>query len=507
MKDRPKVTAAQRHKIRNFIKELDQIQGRHTELVSVYIPEGYDINKIISHLQQEQGTATNIKSKQTRDNVISALEKMIRHLKLFPKTPSTGLAVFAGNVSEREGQENFQVWSIEPPVPLKQRLYRCDKEFVLDPLKEFAEDKDVFGLVVMDKREGNVALLKGKTIIPLNNATSAVPGKTRAGGQCLDPETKVMLASGKETAIINIQIGDVLKSYDTESKKIIETECIDVDQTEKKTLLRIRTEDYRINASRDHVFFVSKDSGIIEVPAEKLIRNDLLLQYHDGTIVEQPILGIEEEKGIFLLVDISVENQNFFANNTVVHNSAPRFERLREGAAKDFMKKIADMMKDAFLDNKDLKGIIVGGPGHTKNDFVDANYITDQLKRKIIAIKDLSYTGEFGLNELLDKSEDVLAEEDVMEEKQTMAKFFNLLATKQGMVCYGEQQVMEQLKMGTVDTLLISEVVDDKLIEEFEIEAEKMGSTVLIVSTETREGVQLKDIGKIAAILRYEVQQ
>lgn len=365
-----KITAKQRFKLKQFIKELEPHRGRHTELISVYIPAEYDLNKIISHLSQEQGTAQNIKSKSTRDNVITALEKMIQHLRLFKKTPPHGLAVFSGNVSEREGQEDFQVWSLEPPVPLNQRLYRCDKEFVLEPLKEQAEDKDIYGLVVMDKREGNVALLKGKIIVPLNKASSAVPGKTRAGGQ-----------------------------------------------------------------------------------------------------------------------------------------SAQRFERLREGAAKDFYKKIAEMMKKEFLDNKDLKGIIIGGPGHTKNEFIDKNYITDQLKQKIIATKDLSYTGEFGLQELLEKSEDVLAEEEVSKEKKLMQKFFNLLATNAAMVNYGEEHVMKDVKIGAVDTLLLSEELDEKKIEEFEKEAQKVSSKVEIISTDTREGVQLRDMGKIAAILRYEVHR
>jgi len=365
-----KVSAKARFKLKQFIKELEVHRGRHTELISVYIPEGYDLNKIMSHLFQEQGTAANIKGKATRDNVQTGLEKMMQHLKLFPKTPPHGLAVFSGNVAEREGQQDFNIWSFEPPVPLKQRLYRCDKEFVLEPLREQVDDKSVYGLVVMDKREGNIALLKGKTIIPLNKAKSAVPGKTRAGGQ-----------------------------------------------------------------------------------------------------------------------------------------SSARFERLREGAAKDFYRKIGDMMKTEFLENKNLKGIIVGGPGHTKNEFVDGNFITDQVKRKIIALKDLSYTGEFGLQELLDKSDDILSEEDVVEEKKIMQKFFNLLAKKPGMVNYGNDHVMADLKMGTVETVLLSEVLEDKVIEEFEKEAEKMNSEVVIISTDTREGVQLRDMGKVAAILRYEVQR
>ena len=43
-----------------------------------------------------------------------------------------------------------------------------------------------------------------------------------------------------------------------------------------------------------------------------------------------------------------------------------------------------------------------------------------------------------------------------------------------------------------------------KQIEDFETEAEKLGTTVKIISVDTREGVQLRDMGKIAALLRYE---
>jgi peptide chain release factor subunit 1 len=261
-----KITSAQRYKLKHFIQHIEGYRGRHTELVSVYIPSGYDINKITTHLSQEQGTASNIKSKTTQQNVIGALERMLQHLKLYNQTPPNGLAVFSGNVAEREGQSDLQVWSIEPPVPINTRIYRCDKEFHLDLLREICDTEEVFGLVVMDRRDGQIGLLKGKTIIPTLATHSNVPGKTRAGGQ-----------------------------------------------------------------------------------------------------------------------------------------SAQRFERLREGAAIDFYKRIAEYMKDQFFGDKDIKGILVGGPGRTKNDFVDGNYITNELKQKIITIVDLSYTGEFGLQELVDK--------------------------------------------------------------------------------------------------------
>ncbi|MAG08605.1 peptide chain release factor 1 [Candidatus Woesearchaeota archaeon] len=361
------LTTVQKHKLKKFVKELELHRGRHTELVSVYIPKGYDINKVINHLSQEQGTASNIKSASTRKNVVDALERMIQHLRLFKRTPENGLAAFSGNIASKEGQQDLKVWSIEPPVPLKTRIYRCDKEFVLDLLRDMMEVKEIYALVIVDRRDANIAYLKGKTIVPVLKSHSQVPGKIKAGGQ-----------------------------------------------------------------------------------------------------------------------------------------SAARYARIREGAIKDHYKKVADHMKNEFLGKKELKGIIMGGPGPSKHDLIDGDFITTELKKKIIAIKDISYTGEFGLQELLDKSKDVLAKEEVMAEKDIMSKFFELLSKKPGMVSYGEKEVAKSLKNGAVETLLLSEDLDDKEIDKLEEEAKQVGSEVKIISTETREGAQLRDMGKVAAILRYD---
>lgn len=364
------ITAAQKFKLKKLVKELEQYKGRHTELVTVYVPVDYDMNKIINHLAEEQGTATNIKSASTRKNVIDALERMIQHLRLFKRTPEHGLAVFSGNIASKEGQSDVRVWSVEPPVPLKFRLYRCDKEFLLEPLREMCEEKEVYGLVVIDRRDANIALLRGKSIVPILKTHSEVPGKFRAGGQ-----------------------------------------------------------------------------------------------------------------------------------------SAHRFEMNRDLAAKAHFRKVAEYMKEQFLGMKELKGILVGGPGPTKHDFISQGQITEDVKKKIIAVKDLSYTEEFGLQELVDKSQDVLAHEEIAAEKEIMTKFFDTLAKKPTMVAYGMNDVKSKLSMGVVDVVLISEETDEKIIEELEETARQFKTEVRIISTETREGVQLRDLGKVAAILRYEMHE
>ena len=365
--DNNKIDAITRHKLKQFVKQLGQYRGRGTELVTVYVPAGYELSAVVNQLQDEQGTATNIKSKQTRTNVIDALERMIVHLKHMKHTPPNGLAAFSGNVAEKEGQSNVQVWSVEMPVPNSQRLYRCDKVFILDPIREIIERENTYGLVVLDRRDAMIGLLKGKTVVPIVQTHSEVPGKHKSGGQ-----------------------------------------------------------------------------------------------------------------------------------------SAQRFERLREGATIEHFKKIAEYMKDQFLSmGDDLKGIILGGPGVTVNKFMGHDYVTGDLKKKIIGTKDLSYTGEFGLQELLEKSEDLLIAEEVAVEKKIMQKFFTHLSTDDGMATYGEQDVLDAIRLGAMDTVLLSESLHDDVMEAMEDEAEKMGTHVKIISVNTREGVQLKEMGGIAGIRRY----
>ena len=61
--------------------------------------------------------------------------------------------------------------------------------------------------------------------------------------------------------------------------------------------------------------------------------------------------------------------------------------------------------------------------------------------------------------------------------------------------------------MGVVEIVLLSENLEDEILEQFEEEAKKTGTKVTIISIETREGVQLREMGMIAAILRYEQHQ
>ncbi len=359
----------ERYELEEFVSEIGKHKARHTELITVYVPAGYDLNNIIKQLESEKSTAGNIKSKSTQKNVIDALESLVRQLRLIKRNLPNGLALFSGNVAEREGQSDVKVWSFEPPMPLRVRLYRCDQEFVLEPLKEMLEATEIYGLVVIDRNEATLGLLEGKQIKVLQHMTSGVPGKTEKGGQ-----------------------------------------------------------------------------------------------------------------------------------------SAARYARIREGMAKEFFRRVAEAFKNNFWGMKKLKGIIVGGPGPTKEDFIKEGQIVTALKEKIIGVKDIGYADPQGLELLVEASRDVLAEQEITKEKKILEDFFERLGKHPEKTAYGMEKVNKALEIGAVGTLILSKKLGKKQIQELEEKARNISAKIELVSEETEEGVQFKNLSGIGAILRFAIQ-
>jgi peptide chain release factor subunit 1 len=233
--------------------------------------------------------------------------------------------------------------------------------------------------------------------------------------------------------------------------------------------------------------------------------------------------------------------------------SARRFERIREAAVNDYFKRVGGHANEIFSQITDLKGIIIGGPGPTKYDFEKGEYLNYMLKGKIIATLDTSYVGRTGVKEIIEKSGEILRGVRYAEEKKIVQRFLYEIGHDTGMAAYGEDEVRRNLKEGLVDTLLLTERLnltyfkfkcktcgysEDRILDNSEAakiggdtpqmqcpkclnstftfeekkdlqdmlidEAEKSGVNVEIISTETEEGVMLKEsFGGIAAVLRY----
>ena len=363
-------TDKKKQELEELIKLLDGIRGSHTQLVSVLIPAGTNIHQVSNQLSAEASTAENIKSKQTRNAVVAALEAINRKLKEYKQTPPNGLALYCGNVSEKEGNQDIQIWAYEPFKPLNIRIYRCDKTFVLEPLKEMMEIEEVYGLLVIDRQEATIGLLEGKQIKEVRTLTSGVPGKVRAGGQ-----------------------------------------------------------------------------------------------------------------------------------------SSQRYHRVTESLAKEFYKRVAEAMKEIFFDMPKLKGFLIGGPIPTKEDFLDEGELVTKLKEKVIAVKDLGYTGEQGLKDLVELSKTDISSQEFIREQKIVTHFFETLGKNKEKACYGLERTQLALERGAVQTLLISKSLPKDQTKNLEAKADNIGSEVHIISTETQEGKQFFNLTKgVGAVLRFTLE-
>ncbi len=235
--------------------------------------------------------------------------------------------------------------------------------------------------------------------------------------------------------------------------------------------------------------------------------------------------------------------------------SQRRFERLIEEGEKQFYRRISDEINDLFLEMEDLRGIFIGGPGPSKEKFVNDESMDYRLREKILDVVDLGYGGSEGIRALIDKVKDKIQDVKYIREKQVMQRFMKEIANDTGMVTYGLEDVQKALSMGAVDTLILSEKLDTykvkiecsncgyienrttseqniinlessvqeescpkcnsntynvtdniSMIEELGGMANTMGTEIDIISSETEEGEMLHStFGGIVAILRFKL--
>ncbi len=234
--------------------------------------------------------------------------------------------------------------------------------------------------------------------------------------------------------------------------------------------------------------------------------------------------------------------------------SARRFERLREMELNDYFNRVAVHAKKSFIDSYNVIGIIVAGPGPTKDEFIKNGYLDYRLQKSVLAVLDTSYAGSEGVREALDKAQDVLQEYRLIEEKRLIRRLFDEINSNRGLAIYGMQEVIDTLKSGAVDTVLVNDSInrvrvvarckrcgneqeaivnrdryialeqelsskacnrcssmdhdinDQDIVEYIDELAFNTGSRVEVISSNTEEGKMLESIGGIAAILRYKIR-
>ncbi|MCW6158944.1 MAG: peptide chain release factor aRF-1 [Thermoplasmatales archaeon] len=394
------------YQFKRYVDQIKKLEGRGTELISVYVPPERQISDVVGYLRDEYSTSSNIKSKTTRKNVTTAIESIMSKLKYYKSPPEHGLAIFVGYVPTRGDKSDMVSFFIEPPQSVTSFLYRCDSKFYLEPILPMLEKKEVYGLIVMDRAEATIGILRGARIEIVQNEDSLVPSKHHQGGQ-----------------------------------------------------------------------------------------------------------------------------------------SSRRYERLIEIAAHEFFTKIGNLASTAFLRERDLKGVLIGGPGSTKDFFYKKAYLQYQIQEKVIDLYDVGYTNEYGLKELVDRASQTLDQLEVSKEKKIIDRLLVEIKKGTGLAAYGDREVSKALEDGKVDTLIISKglrktkftyrcetdgsekseisqeekehncpvcgknmVVSEQadVIEKYIELGQKSDSKIELVGDESDEGLSfLNSFGGLGAILRY----
>jgi len=231
--------------------------------------------------------------------------------------------------------------------------------------------------------------------------------------------------------------------------------------------------------------------------------------------------------------------------------SAKRFQKLREMELTYYFNRLATITREYFIDIYPIKGLVISGPGPTKEEFINNNYLEYRLQNMIIATIDASYSGSEGIREAFAKSSDILSNFRMVEEKQIVEKLFNEINNNTGLGIYGLDDIINHLKNNIVDKIIITDntelyrieskckrcehtqekiierikvistktelqnlpcpscqsndtnVFDQDIIDYIAILALKTGTSVEVISGVSEHGAMLTSIGKIGAILRY----
>ncbi len=152
-------------------------------MITLIINYKDQIVQYMKMLTEEVGKASNIKSRVTRQNVTDALTSTMEKLKLYNKTPSTGLVIYCGLVQMEDSGEKMVKVDLTPYKPINTSLYKCDSVFHTEELKKLLEDNDRFGFIIMDGNGSLFGTVQGNTRSVLLKFSVDLPKKHGRGGQ------------------------------------------------------------------------------------------------------------------------------------------------------------------------------------------------------------------------------------------------------------------------------------------------------------------------------------
>jgi len=319
-----------KRQLAKLLKELKQWSAPATVLLSLYIPPGRPISDVMSLLREEYSITDNIKLKRTRQAVKRALAAAMDRLQMIPKVPPNGLVLFCGENMETG---DFVCHVFSPPEKINVFYYRTDKRFITDFLEDMVEDNDVVGIIIVERDQGTIGILKGSRLEVLEEVSDYIPGKHKMGGQSQRRFDRIIeqmvedffkrlaehagrhfipyVEKGKLKGIIVAGPGyaklDFVKGkfLDYRLQKLVSNELVDVayqgDQGLKEVVMKaknvVQTQLYRdaVQAMEEFKAHLAKNTGMV-VYGDKEVRNALEMGVVKTLLIHEDREDLEEWK-------------------------------------------------------------------------------------------------------------------------------------------------------------------------------------------------------------------
>ncbi|CAK1593316.1 unnamed protein product [Parnassius mnemosyne] len=232
--------------------------------------------------------------------------------------------------------------------------------------------------------------------------------------------------------------------------------------------------------------------------------------------------------------------------------SALRFARLRMEKRHNYVRKVAEVATQLFIsaDRPNVAGLILAGSADFKTELSQSDMFDPRLQSKIIKLVDVSYGGENGFNQAIELAAELLQNVKFIQEKKLIGRYFEEISQDTGKYCFGVDDTLRALELGSVETLICWENLDiqryvlkshaanqetilhltpeqekdkshftDKdsgvelelvecqpLLEWLANNYKSFGATLEIITDKSQEGSQfVRGFGGIGGILRYKV--
>jgi peptide chain release factor subunit 1 len=354
------------NELKVMVSLLRRYRGYATTLITLYVNADRPMPDVVNMLREEWALASNIKDKTTRTHVQDALERIINAIKGVPKAPGNGLAVFAGFHMRSPGNYEWVFHALIPPIPIGMFKYICDTRFHTEILESMMQSTDTYGIIVIERGEAVIALLRGNYWEIVDKVEFFVPNKHSAGGQ-----------------------------------------------------------------------------------------------------------------------------------------SALRFKRQTEHLAETFYKLVSERANKVFTGIPNLRGIVVAGPGPTKEEFLAQGGLDHRIRDKVIAVVPACCADESGVLEAIRGSEDKLKETEYVKAKKIMEQIMYLAVKKPEYLVYGREAVLESARKGIAKKIIVSEDVGEEEIMNLTMAFKDDRDTELVVIPRSvEENLTLtKTFGGYVAIL------